>query len=134
MAATALTVESLTKAALKIALHGFTGANPDVANNNIFVNTGKTFVAVWADGHDATVIATISPDSATVEDPDFGEIDVDNVVLTLADSSGATVTQMGFVQVPVGYNTAGKCTIVWTSGGGAWLAGEVKVGIIRLDE
>ena len=128
---TALTVESLKKSGLAVADTGFTGANPDVANDNIFVNTGKTFISVHADGHDDTVVATISPDAASVESDGLGALTVSDAVLTLAASH--TTPQNGFIQVPAGFNTAGKCVIVWTSGGGAWIAGEVKVAVLRID-
>jgi len=132
MPATELTVESLTKAGLSVAITGFTGANPDYTNGNSFVNAGKTFVAIWAQTYASTVTATISPDEATVESDGLGTLVVSNAVLTIAAAS--VTRQMGFIKVPVGYNTAGKCTIVWTRGGAAWDAGDIKVAIIHLDD
>lgn len=133
MSETALTVETLNETPLVVAKTGFTGANPDVSNGNEFVNSpdGKTFLVVNADGHDDTIIATISANSATLQTERYGEVDLDDIVLTLANS--VTDPQSGFVRIPPGYNDGdGKIQIAWTSGGGAWDAGEVKVAILHL--
>ena len=130
MSQTALTVQVLDEDPAVVAIVGLTLANADVDNGNSFVNTDKTFLVVYADGHDGTVIATLSRNKTAVDTKEFGELDVDAIVVTLAASDSNP--QVGYVKIPPGYNTAGKINIAWSSGGGAWVAGEVKVGAVRL--
>jgi len=137
MAITPLTINRLDEDGLKIIatvnilenVEGL-GTAPD---GNSFVNTKKTYLVLYATGHTATVVLTVVPPVATLQTGQYGELDVDDIVITLAISyvGEAAVPQMTVVQIPVAYNTAGKALIKATSSG-AFEAGEVKIGAIEL--
>ena len=135
MAAVALTIVTLDEDGLSVVNVGVTLTNVDgvgdgSSDGNSFVNTDKTLLIFHADGHDATVTFTVEPRDSTLQTPGLGELDVDDLTVTLVASN--ITPQTGYLRVPKGYNPATGKVIVKATSGGDFVAGEIKIAAVVL--
>ena len=137
MSATELTIQTLDENGGVIAETGLTltetypGTDGDGTDDGLsFINTKGTFLIFWSN-HTATVVATVEPREATIQSAGLGELDVDNLTVTVA--IGNTIKQTAYLWVPPGYNPATGKAIVKLTSGTPWSAtGKVKLAAVAL--